>query len=110
LYTANDLAKQNVIVLKYEISSNITPTSYLSLSCSIGISRLGYTEIQHGLCYVATKQQFTNFDFEKISFMIVNPKDTKHEYGLEIFSLNKTNITIMKKKRLIHELLIIKSQ
>jgi predicted transcriptional regulator of viral defense system len=75
MYAANDLATKTVVVSKYEIGSNITPTSYLAYHAAIEYHGLA-TQIFNTV-YVASEQRFADFDFEGTSFVCCQSKTLK---------------------------------
>ena len=80
LYVVNDLANKASLVSKFEIASNITPSSCIAYHAA-----LEYHGIAHQIFYqicVSSKEKFNNFDYEGINYVfcqsvsdmgIVNP-------------------------------------
>ena len=80
LYVVNDLANKTSLVNKFEIASNITPSSCIAYHAA-----LEYHGIAHQIfyqMYVSSKEKFNNFDYEGINYIfcqsvsdigIVNP-------------------------------------
>jgi predicted transcriptional regulator of viral defense system len=67
LYVVNDLANKASLVNKFEIASNITPSSYIAYHTA-----LEYHGIAHQIFYqmcVSSKEKFNNFDYEGINYI-----------------------------------------
>jgi predicted transcriptional regulator of viral defense system len=91
MYAANDLASKMVIVSKYEIGCNITPTSYLAYHAAIEYH--GWATQIFNTVYVATEQRFADFDFEGTSFVCCQSKTMQGVENQKFDSLIKvTNI------------------
>jgi predicted transcriptional regulator of viral defense system len=72
LYVATDLATKKSIATKFEIGSNITPTSYISYHTA-----LEYHGIAHQVfydLYVSSEGRFNNFAFDGINYQYCESK------------------------------------
>jgi predicted transcriptional regulator of viral defense system len=95
-YAANDLANKTIAVSKYEIGSNLTPTSYLAYHAAIEYHGLA-TQIFNTI-YVATEQRFADFDFEGTSFvccrskMLTGVENQKFDSLIRVTNIERTII------------------
>ncbi|MDR3246016.1 MAG: hypothetical protein LBT50_06240 [Prevotellaceae bacterium] len=96
MYAANDLATKAVVVSKYQIGSNITPTSYLAYHAAIEYH--GLASQIFNTVYVATEQDFTNFDFDGTSFICCRSKmwngveSQKYDSLIKVTNIERTII------------------
>jgi predicted transcriptional regulator of viral defense system len=69
-YTVTDLATKQAIPTKFEIGSNITPSSYISYHSALEYH--GLANQQFFVIYVSSSQKFTPFDFDSIQYQYCN--------------------------------------
>jgi len=72
LYSVTDLATKQTIATKFEIGSNITPSSYISHHSALEYHGLAHQ--QFFVLYVSSFQKFSPFDFEGIHYQYCNRK------------------------------------
>ena len=87
MYVATDLATKECVATKFEIGSNITPTSYISYHTA-----LEYHGIAHQLFYglnVSSEGRFNNFVFDGINYIYCDSKIKPGVYTPNLDSLVK---------------------
>jgi predicted transcriptional regulator of viral defense system len=72
LYAANDLASKAAIAGKFEIGSNVSPTSYIA--CHAALEYHGLATQIFNRIYVADNKRFRNFEFEGIFYEFCESK------------------------------------
>jgi predicted transcriptional regulator of viral defense system len=85
LYTVTDLATKQAIATKFEIGSNVTPSSYISYHSALEYHGLAHQ--QFFVFYISSSQKFTPFDFDGIQYQYCNSIREKGVYSPSMDSL-----------------------
>ncbi|NWJ52066.1 MAG: hypothetical protein HXX14_14510 [Bacteroidetes bacterium] len=87
LYAATDLATKKCVATKFEIGSNITPSSYISYHTALEYHGIAH-QIFYGL-HVSSESRFNNFEFDGINYQYCESKITPGIYTPNLDSLVK---------------------
>lgn len=87
LYAVTDLATKECLATKFEIGSNITPSSYISYHTALEYHGIAH-QLFYGL-YASSESRFNNFEFNEISYIYCESRIKSGSYTPTMNSLIK---------------------